>query len=188
MDGEPVEPGSQAAPEVDNEALIAELDGLWQKRTQRRGTLQNDLQKTKEPLEKLESGAAEKQEVEAKVTSTVRRASVIVDPQRVEASIAEIGEVQISSDEAAKVVNETWTKRLNRMSSLIGDIGSTKDIITQLTNSTSTEVEEKFASVQALLAKMEACDESEQEAIQQIQEMWACQDVKSPTFQEDLEM
>ena len=91
---------------------------------------------------------AEKQEVEAKVTSTVRRASVIVDPQRVEASIAEIGEVQISSDEAAKVVNETWTKRLNCRSSLIGDIGSTKDIITQLTNSTSTEVEEKFASVQ----------------------------------------
>jgi len=73
-------------------------------------------------------------------------------------------------------------------SSLIGDIGSTKEILGQLTSTSGSDAEEKLANVQTLLAKMEACDEYEQEAIQQIQEMWACHDVKSPTFQEDLEM
>ena len=80
-------------------------------------------------------------------------------------------------------------------SSLIGDINATKQTLGQLSSSASGDeaatklevaglgVESPFLNcvvwssqeITTLLAKLEACDEEEQEAIQQIQEMWACQ-------------
>merc|ERR1712216_1117047 len=186
MDGELIEDAGEDTPP--NE-LLAELDTMWQNRVGRRGTLQEDLAKTKQMLAKIEMDAGHKQEVEEKVTTTVRRASVMVSPERTAEAISELAECRVSSDECAKAVNETWTKRLHRRSSLIDDIGSTKGIMAQLAGSSdSAEATEKLEAIQEMIAKLEACDEAEYEAIMMIQEMWACQDVKSPTFQEDLEM
>ena len=69
-------------------------------------------------LDQLEDNACEKQQVESKVTNTVRRASVIADPARTAEAIAELDTVKFSSDEAAQTVNETWTRRMNRSESL----------------------------------------------------------------------
>merc|ERR1712070_918699 len=90
MDGEEIGSDDGAAePEMSAE-LIEQLDSLWQKRTKRRGTLQDDLDKTKQMLNQLEGKASETQAVEMKVTDTVRRASVIADPARVEAAVADL--------------------------------------------------------------------------------------------------
>jgi len=186
MDGMPAGDGEEA-PQADP-ALIQELDNLWQKRTTRRGTLEQDLRRTKEMLDQLEDNACEKQQVESKVTNTVRRASVIADPARTAEAIAELDTVKFSSDEAAQTVNETWTRRMNRRGSLISDVAATKQILSQLAGADNTAAAGKLCQVQEMLSQMEASDEAEQEAIMMIQELWACQDVKSPTFQEDLEM
>jgi len=65
-------------------------------------------------LEKLEENAEAKVVVEAKVTGTVRRASVLVDPARVGAEMEELKEADLPTEAASKVVNELWTKRSQR--------------------------------------------------------------------------
>ena len=65
-------------------------------------------------LQALEENAEAKVTVEAKVTDTVRRASVLVDPARVAQNMDELKEAELPTEEAAKVVNEMWTRRANR--------------------------------------------------------------------------
>ena len=74
-------------------------------------------------------------------------------------------------------------------SSLINDLTRSKKLINDFTASSSgDEAGEKMQEIQAILARLEACDEQEAGDIAMLQEMWACTDVKSPTFVEDMEM
>merc|ERR1711907_488480 len=181
-------PRSKPATGMDAEKA-AKLDAMWQARTKRRGsTLEMDLGKTREMLESLETKAAERQEIETKVTGTMRRASVIADPQRVAESIEELEESAAADAEAVNAVNESWTKRLNRRSSLLEDIATTKSLLDGMLEVSPEDADGQIQVCQDLLGKMQASDENEQEAIQMLQEMWACQDARNPTFAEDMEM
>merc|ERR1711970_942446 len=106
-------------------------------------------------LEALEKNAAETQKLESQVEGTVRRASVIVDPERCAQAIQELEAGNPESMEAARVVNETWSKRLDRRSSLLEDIAQTRKILEQLQEASPEEASSSIDIAQELLGKME---------------------------------
>jgi len=180
-----VEEGPADEEEVVDQALAqAEIDAIWQKRTKRRGTLQDDLNQTNDLLAKLESAAKEKAGVAAGVEVKCRRGSVQDSPQRTAEEVAKL-DAKVDGEEAAKMMQATWEKRAMRRGSLIDDIGATKEKLASLASSPN---ESKLTEAQVMLSQLQASDEAEQEAIQMLQELWQCQEVGSPTLAEDLEM